>query len=163
MAENKKRIKGWSYNGQDIPVVEFDKTYTQIAIVDKVVKTGEGENDFSIVKDVIVTEQPIDEVIQADAESVGVENIMKQVLRTGDTSLLPVDKGNPFVDVVDAPENLMELKKVGQEAEAKFNALPDDLTKGLDMKSFVESLTQEQFDAFIKAVSDKVKGNEGNE
>lgn len=162
MAE-KKRIKGWSFNGQEFEgQKDFDTTYKTITIVDKVVKTGEGDNDFVIVKDVLVDERPIQEVIDADASCVGVENIIKQVLRTGDTSILPVDKGNPYVDVVGAPESLMELKAMGQAAEAKFNELPQDLTKGMDMKAFVENLTQDQFDAFIKAMADKSAGKVEN-
>ena len=159
MSVKTNRIKGFSNNGVVWPgQKDFDTTYKSIEIVDKVVKTGEGEHDFVVVKDVIVKETPIQEVIDADAMSVGVENIIKQVLRTGDTSLLPVDNGNPFVDVVGAPDNLMDLKKVGTDAEAAFKKLPDELTKGLDMKSFVENLTQAQFDAFIKAVADRSSG-----
>lgn len=164
MAEIKKRVKGFSNNG----VVwegqkDFDQTYKHITIVDKVVKTGEGENDFSIVKQVLVEETPIQEVIDADADSVGVHNIIKQVMRTGDSSLLPVDTGNPFVDAVGAPETLMELKEFGKKAEADFNGLPQELTKGIDMKSFVDSFTQEQFDAFVKAVSEREKGETKDE
>lgn len=157
MAEKQlKRVKGFSNNGAEWPGrTEFDQDYINVTIFDKVERTGEGDDDFSVVKDVRYDKQPIKEVVEADAESVGVYNIMKQVLRTGDTSLLPVDKGNPLVDIVDAPENLMELKAYGEKAEANFRNLPDDLTKGLDMKAFAESLTQEQFDAFIKAVSEK--------
>jgi hypothetical protein len=159
MAEKQKRIKGWSFNGESVPVgYDWDQCYETISIVDTVVKTGEGDQDFTIVKKVLVETQPIDEVVQVDASSVGIENIIKQVMRTGDTSLLPVDKGNPFVDVVGAPENLMELKAMGQAAEEKFNKLPEDLTKGMDMKAFVENLTQEQFDAFVKAMADKTAG-----
>lgn len=164
MAEKIKRVKGFSNNGAVWEgQKDFDQTYKHISIVDKVVKTGEGEHDFSIVKEVLVEETPIQEVVDADADSVGVYNIIKQVMRTGDSSLLPVDKGNPFVDAVGAPETLMELKALGQQAEDKFNALPQDLTKGIDMKSFVESFTQEQLDAFVKAVSEKVKGDTNNE
>lgn len=159
MAQNKIVNNPWSYNGQEFaPQTNWDTTYKSIQIVDKVVKTGEGDHDFVVVKDVLVEETPIKEVIEADFASVGIENIIKQVLRTGDTSLLPVDKGNDYVDVVGAPENLMELKAMGQKAEAKFNDLPDELTKGLDMKNFVESLTQDQFDAFIKAVAERTAG-----
>lgn len=165
MAEKQvKRVKGFSNNGVEWKgKTDWDTTYKTISIVDVVEKTGEGEQDFSIVKKVLVEENPIVDVVQADAESVGVENIMRQIMRTGDASLFPADKGNPFVDVVDAPQSLMELKALGQQAEEKFNELPQDLTKGIDMKSFVDSFTQEQFDAFVKALSDKVKGDQGNE
>ena len=157
MADEKKmpRVKGFSNNGVVWPgESNFDTDYVTISIVDRVKKVGAGDNDFVIVKEVIEDRQPIQEVIDADAESVGVYNIIKQVLRTGDTSLLPVDKGGN-VDLVDAPDNLMELGHLGQDAAAKFGTLPDELTKGLDMKNFVETLTQDQFDAFIKAVADR--------
>lgn len=164
MADKNKRVKGFSNNGAVWEgQKDFDQTYKHITIVDKVVKTGEGDHDFSVVKEVIVDETPIQEVIDADANSVGVYNIIKQVLRTGDSSLLPVDKGNDFVDAVGAPESLMELKQMGQDAEKKFNELPNDLTKGFDMKAFVENFTQEQFDAFVKAVSEKAKGDKIDE
>lgn len=160
--EQKKRIKGFSNNGAVWEgQKDFDQTYKRITIVDSVEKIG--EDQYSVVKKVIEEEEPIADVIQADADSVGVYNIIKQVLRTGDQSLLPVDRGNPFVDAVGAPENLMELKALGQEAEKKFNDLPQDLVKGMDMKSFVENLTQDQFDAFVKAVSEKVKGDKADE
>lgn len=140
---------------------DFDTTYKSIAIIDKVKKVGEGDQDFIIEKVVEVTETPIQEVIDADKESVGVYNIIKQVMRTGDTSLLPADKGDCNVDMVGAPETLMEVKAMGQAAEKKFGSLPEDLTKGMDMASFVNSLTQEQFDAFVKGIADRAAKKEG--
>ena len=140
-----------AYDGQK----DFDEYYKSIKIIDVVKKTGEGEDDYIIEKKVIEDLQPIKDVVEADRESVGVENIIKQVLRTGDTSLLPVDKGNEFVDLLGAPENLMELKALGQEAEKKFADLPDELKDGLDMAAFVNSMSQEKFDAFVKALQDR--------
>lgn len=148
---------------------DFDKEYDNISIVDSVKKVGDGEDDFVVVKKVIHSKRPIQEVIDADKESVGVYNIIKQVVRTGDTSLLPVDKGDCHVDLTGAPETLMEVKAAGVKAEKAFKDLPKDLTKGLDMASFVESMTQEQFNSFIAAVAARsqkqevkkeVKGNE---
>lgn len=138
--------------------VEFEDYYLSIEIYDKVVKTGEGENDFIVVKDVKYSKTPIQEVVDADKDSVGVDNIIKMVLRTGDTSLLPSDKGNPDVDLVNAPEDLMQLKAMGVEAEKKFAGLDPELTKGMNMADFVKNLTQEQFDAFVKAVADRSSG-----
>lgn len=159
--EQKKapRVKGFSNNGAVWEGQKnFDQDYISIEIVDKVVKTGEGDNDFVIQKDVLVNKTPIKEVVQADADSVGVYNIIKQVIRTGDTSLLPSDKGDCNVDMVGAPETLMEVKALGQEAEKKFGELPQELTKGMDLAAFVNSMTQEQFDSFVKAISDRSTG-----
>lgn len=157
--DKKPRVKGFSNNGAVWEgQKDFDQDYISIEIVDYVEKTGEGENDYVINKKVVETRTPIKEVVQADADSVGVYNIIKQVMRTGDTSLLPVDKGDCNVDFVGAPETLMEVKALGQNADKIFDELPKELTKGLDMKAFVDSLTQEQFDSFIKAISDRSTG-----
>ena len=112
---------GATWEGQK----DFDTEYVSIEIRDKVVRTGEGDNDFTIEKVVVETRTPIQEVIDADAQSVGVYNIIKQVMKTGDTSLLPADDGNCNVDMVGAPESLMDLKALGQKAERDFKALPN--------------------------------------
>ena len=157
-----KKNKGyWEVDVDNSIVLEFDKDYVDIEIVDYVEKTGEGENDFVIKKKVVETRRPIAEVVNADAESVGVYNIIKQVLRTGDTSLLPADDGKCNVDFVGAPENLMELKQMGVDAEKKFASLPDDLKGDLDMTTFVNSMTQEKFDQFLSAIAARAAGNKG--
>lgn len=137
---------------------EFDQEYKSIKIVDYAVKTGPGDEDYVIKQKVVEELTPIQEVIDADADSVGVYSIIKQVMRTGDETLLPKDKGDCNVDLVDAPESLMELKQMGEAAEKGFKGLPGELTKGMDMKSFVDNMTQEQFDAFVKAVADRSSG-----
>lgn len=147
------RTDGLVFEGQK----DFDTEYKEIQIVDKVRKIGEGDEDYVIEKVVVESYKPIQEVIDADKDSVGVYNIIKQVLRTGDESLLPIDKGNgELVDLTGAPESLMELKQMGVAAEKAFKGLPADLVKGMDMQSFVNSMDQTQFDAFIKAVQDRL-------
>ena len=158
MAE-KKKVKNMFMATTEWPgESNFDKDYVSISIVDRVVRTGDGDDDFIIEKVVLEERQPIAEVVNADAESVGVYNIIKQVMRTGDTSLLPADDGKCQVDLVGAPENLMELKQLGVDAEKAFNGLDPELTKGLDMASFVNSLSQEQIDAFVKSVAERAAG-----
>lgn len=155
---NPLAVKGWKCSLQ----TDFDQEYVSIKIVDVAKKVGEGDEDYVIKKKVIREKQPIQEVVDADADSVGVYNIIKMVTKTGDLSLLPRDSGNGLVDTTNAPENLMELKEMGKQAEAAFNGLPQELVKGLDMKSFVETMTQDQFDAFIKAVADRSSGKGEN-
>jgi hypothetical protein len=162
--EKKTRVKGFSDNG----VVwegqkDFDQTYKSIKIVDYAVKVGEADEDYVIMQKVVEEETPIQEVIDADKESVGVYNIIKQVIRTGDESLLPRDDGKCQVDMVGAPETLMEVKNLGIQAEQNFNNLPGELTNGMDMTAFVQNMTQDQFDAFVKAIADRSSGKENKE
>lgn len=142
---------GESWEGQK----HFDTEYVSIEIRDRVKKTGNGEEDYILEKVVVETRTPIQEVIDADAQSVGVNNIIKQVLKTGDTSLLPVDTGNCNVDMVGAPDSLMEVKALGQKAESAFASLPKEITENRDMISFVENMSQEKFDSLMKAISDR--------
>lgn len=165
MAEKIKKIASPFAPGvrqvENKPQKDFDTEYKSIQIVDKVVKTGNGDDDFIIKKVVIEDYKPIKEVIDADADSVGVYNIIKQVMRTGDTSLLPQDDGKCNVDFVDAPENLMEVKAMGEAAEKAFNSLPTDLVQDLDLTKFVETMSQEKFDAFIAALQSRAEKKEG--
>lgn len=140
-----------AYPGQK----DFDEFYEDIKIIDSVKKVGDGEEDFIVIKKVVKSKRKIQDVVDADKDSVGVENIIKQVLRTGDTSLLPIDDGKCNVDLVGAPEDLMQLKQTAVDAEQAFKKLPPELTDGLDMASFVNNLSQEKFDAFIKAMEDR--------
>ena len=141
------------YKHKVVGLTGFEQDYETIKIVDVVKKTGEGEQDYVIQKKVLVEKTNIQDVIDQDKDSVGVENIIKQVLRTGDTSLLPVDDGKCNIDLVGAPENLMEVKQLGVDAEKAFKGLPAELVDGMDMTSFVNSMSQEKFDQFIKAVA----------
>lgn len=134
---------------------EFDTKYEKISIVNAVKKTGTGENDYVVYKKVIREYTPIKEVVSADAESCGVQNIIKQVLLTKDTSILPVDKG-VNADLLNAPENLMELKQRGIDAQQKFESLPQELVNGQSMTSFVENMSQERFNEFAKALADRL-------
>lgn len=139
----------------------FDTEYIHIAIVDAGKKTGEGDEDFVVYKKVITTTEPIQEVVDRDRQSVGVENILAQYIRNDcDPSILPVDDGKGDVDLVGAPEDLMQLKQVAIDAEKKYAALPDDLKNGMDMTSFVNSMSQEKFDAFVKAMADRASSKE---
>ena len=148
-----KRVKGFSNNGVKWEgQKDFDQDYISIEIVDYVEKTGEGENDFVIKKKVVETREPIADVVARDADQVGVYNIIKQVMRTGDTSLLPMDDGKCQVDLVGAPETLMEVKAMGEDAAKKYAGLDPRLTKGRTLAEFVANLSNEELNEFINAV-----------
>lgn len=140
---------------------DFDEYYIDLEIRDRVVPVDGKEGEFIVEKYVHTSKRKIEDVVNADKDNVGVENIIKQVLRTGDTSLLPVDKGTGEVlDLSHAPENLMELKQMGLDAQAAFGSLPQDLVNGMDMVSFVNSMDQAKFDQFIAAVQERMNSKE---
>lgn len=135
----------------------FDQYYIDQEICKRAVPVDGTDGEYIIEEYIKESKRKISDVVEVDRSSVGVDNIIRQVLRTGDTSLLPVDKGNgELVDFTNAPSSLMELKQMGVDAENKFKSLPKELVEGLDMTSFINSMNQEKFDAFIKAVNDRL-------
>lgn len=138
-------------------IKDFDKYYIDISIVDKITSVGEGQ--YSIEKVVVEEKRDIAKTIAVDADSVGVYNIINMVAKTGDMSLLPVDKGECNVDLVGAPTTPTEIKDLGNKAVDGFNHLPSELTQGMDMASFVNNMSQEKFDAFVKALTDRQAGS----
>lgn len=156
----KKQVKAlnspFSSNGIVYPGHKCsDEFYESIKIVDSVKRVGDGDEDFVVVKKVIVEKQPIKEVINADKDNAGVYAILRQFAKTGDESLLPMEKDPSNVDLVGVPSSLMEMKQTGVDAEKAFKKLPGELTKGMDMKSFVEYMTPDQFETFIKAIVER--------
>lgn len=143
----------------DDGIKEFDTDYKSIKIVDDVKEVGKDEKGLPIYvvsKKVIEELTPIQDVIDSDASSVMTpDKIMQQFLKTGDPSILPVDDGSCNVDLVGAPESLMEVKQMGLEAQKKFEELPDEIKGDLSMVDFVNSMSQEKFDAFVKAIVDR--------
>lgn len=138
-----------------------DPEYISIQILDVAKKVGEGDNDFVIDKKLVISKDPVQDVIDADKDKVGVYSVLKQFMRTGDQDLIPRDTGKCNVDLVGAPSSLIEVDQLGKESEKKFAKLPKELTGELDLQKFVETMSQEKFDAFVKAVADRSsKGKE---
>lgn len=139
--------------GQD----NFDTEYVDIELKDVVKKTGEGEDDFVIITKEILHRTPIDEVVSRDSGTCSIRAIMDQVLRTGDTSLIPVGmpKDGVINDVTGVPDNLLDLDNLNKEMAAKFEALPDELKKGRSFAEFCELINQDEFMQFIASIAPK--------
>lgn len=142
---------------------DFDTEYKEIQIIDKVRKVGEGDDDYIIEKVVVESFKPIKEVVDADKDSVGVYNIMRSVAFQNDKTMYQDNGNGQLVDLTCVPEDLMQLKQLGVDAEKKFNDLPQELRGEMDMESFVNSMTQEQFDKFIAAVQARVNPDKHGE
>ena len=111
---------------------DWDTDYIELEHKVVVKKTGEGEDDYVLITKHIVHKTPIAEVVARDAGTCSIQAIMAQVLKTGDTSLLPTPhpKDGVVNDITGVPDNLMDLDNQMKAMEAKFAALPDSLKKG---------------------------------
>lgn len=142
-----------------------DEYYLDIKLVDKVKKIGEGEDDYIIVKKEVITKTKIDEVIQAQADEVGLDNLLKKFAITGDPSVLPeaMPEDGVTFDMTGMPQDLIEADNYFKAMKAKFDALPEELKQGRDFSAFMATINQQQFDAYIASLEPKQKEKEGAE
>ena len=95
----------------NLNTIKWDEYYIDRVLKDKVVKTGEGEDDFTIVKVVVEDKRSIKETIDAQADEVGLENILKRYALTGDESILPQSvnaNGGEVFDMTQLPQDLID-------------------------------------------------------
>lgn len=88
---------------------------------------------------------PLDELIQADADSCRISGIVKRFM-AGDVAALNARSSN-YLDLTEAPQNLMEAQERLQKAENYFKSLPVDVqTKyNFDFKNFLQGTADGSF------------------
>lgn len=138
--------------------VKYDEYYIDRWFKDKVVKCGDGEEDFTIVKVVVEDKRSIKDTIAAQADDVGLENILKKFALTGDESILPesVVSNEQVADFTQMPQDLIEAQNLFNAQEAAFNSLPKDLVKGRTFAEFMANINQDEFAAWQAALKAKM-------
>ena len=88
---------------------------------------------------------PLDELIQADADSCRISGIIKRFM-AGDAAALNSRASN-YLDLTEAPSNLMEAQERLQRAESYFKSLPIEVqTKyNFDFKNFLKGTADGSF------------------
>lgn len=149
-----------TYKGQN----GFDKEYIERKLVPIIKKVGPGESDFIIKTKVIDKKVPIKEIINKDADSVGVVNVIRQLTReygpeyVNDNFINNIPKINEGVaDYTGMPSTLMEAENHRLELENYYNSLPIELTrdpldptgkKKINMYDFFKNLKPDTFKSF---------------
>jgi hypothetical protein len=141
----------------------FDEFYVDYEIKQVVKKVGDGEEDFIIEDKVIEHKRDIKQEINAQADDVGVYNLMKRVALTGDDSLMPepMPKTGVTSDYTNVPDNLLDADLMAKQRIAEFDSLPDALKKGRSFEEFMSSFTQDEFSAWLSSLApvDKKEGD----
>lgn len=142
-----------------------DVYYFDVKLVDKVKKIGPGDEDYIIEKKEVISKQLIQEVIDAQADDVGLEAALKKFAITGDPSVLPsaLPEGGETFDMSGMPEDLIDVNNYLNDMKAKFDALPEALKQGRDFNAFMSTINQQQFDAYIASLQPKVVDKKGEE
>lgn len=139
--------------------VKWDEYYIDRKLVDSVVKTGEGDHDFIIVKKVIEDKTSIKELIASQADDVGLENILKKFAVTGDPGILPeaVTDNNEIADFTQMPQDLIEAQNLFSAQEEAFKSLPEELVKGRSFGEFMAHINQDEFNVWQAALKAKLE------
>ena len=140
----------------NLNTIKWDEYYIDRVLKDKVVKTGDGDDDFTIVKVVVEDKRSIKETIEAQADDVGLENILKRYALTGDESILPQSvnaNGGDLVDMTQLPQDLIEADNFYKQQKAMFDSLPEEVTKGRSFTEFMTNFNQAEFNAYVAALA----------
>lgn len=152
----------WNGRKSKPGVKGFAKYYISYEEKQVIEKIGEGESDFVVRTKFIEHKDDIKALINSQADKVGVNNLVKRVLMTGDTSLIPavnVDKEAKVIDITNIPASLLDADITAKESVAYYDSLPDGLKKGRTYAEFMSSITSEEFNQFLASISPKKEGD----
>lgn len=152
----------WTPRKSKPGVKGFDKYYITYEEKQVVEKIGEGEEDFVVKTKFIEHKEDIKALINSQADKVGVNNLVRRVLMTGDTSLIPavnVDKEAKVVDITNVPSSLLDADITAKESVAYYDSLPESLKKGRTYAEFMSSITTEEFNQFLASIAPKKEGD----
>lgn len=151
----------WTPRKSKPGVKGFDKYYVSYEEKKIVEKIGEGESDYVVKTKFIAHKEDIRALINSQADKVGVNNLVKRVLMTGDTSIIPavnIDKEAKIVDITNTPASLLDADITAKESVAYYDSLPDSLKKGRTYAEFMSSITSEEFNQFLASIAPKKEG-----
>ncbi len=134
-----------TYEGQK----DFDQTYKSIEIKKRVKKIGEGDEDFIIEEFEVVKETPIQEVLDAQKDDVGIEAYMRPYILAGEP-LPEVEISNEVQDFTQFPEDPADVMKVGDNMMQAFYSIDPSLRGDAKTpEEFLKGLTQEKFNQWL--------------
>lgn len=130
-------------------------------LVQKVKKTGEGDEDFIVVDELVevsrVNRQATYNKIAKDHD---LYQIIKKVAETGDESLLNQGPAGVYLDVSKLPENNAELNAKLANAAKVWESLPEDLKQKMSLGTFVDTMTDEKVAQYVQKKAAEKKAAE---
>lgn len=146
--------KGRHFKGQVFadPKDDVIVTYKEVS---EVVKTGEGKHDFFIKKNIVAVESVNRrDYINSFSGDVGLQNVLKKIALSGKDLTSVVDSGKfyskqGYVDISNAPTNIVEAYEAVEKGVKAFDSLPAELKKKSSMAKFAESVTPAEMKAYI--------------
>ena len=147
-----------NYEGQ----TDFDTTYKEITIKQRVKKVGEGENDFIIEEYEEVKEFPIQEVIDAQKDEVGIEAYLRPYTIAG-VEPPAVEVSERVQDFTKFPDDSADAIKIGDQMMKEFYKLDPALRgNAKSPEEFLNNLTTERLTNWLKSKVNVEKGDKEN-
>lgn len=154
---------------------KYSKDIVSYGRTDRLVKAGLLENGELDTENFIVEEKVVEterinrqDYINSFREDVGIENILKKVALSGDTTLLNRVKRDPLPlaadgkeiiqDITPLQEGIDNVGAIGDNMRKTFAALPKDLVADRSLEDFLKGCTQEEIYNFAKNYVDKHSG-----
>lgn len=139
----------------------YDKYYIKRQVKFVPVPVSDGSEDYVLEMKVIEDKEDIKELINSQADNVGLEAMLEKFNRTGDPSVLPqpVQATDDIVDFTKLPQDNAEYFEYIHGLAAAYENLPIELRKDMTAEEFVKQVTQKQVDDFIasKTVKEEKK------
>lgn len=153
----KEKLNQFARNDGYDPKVKCDNPIQETWIHKQVVKrTGDSEDDWIIEEKPVMTDSvDLHKSIQEEAKTTDLKYLLKQLLQTGDESILNRRKGfYGDVSMFGDGHSLSERQKIDLEAIKK--QLPEDMIKGLSDED-IAKLTHEDLIKYYQSKIEEVK------
>lgn len=136
---------------------DFDEYYIKRKIRQVPVPVDDNETGYVLELKVIDDKEDIKQVINSQADSVGLEAMLAKYERTGDPSVLPqpVNATDQIQDFTKLPQDNAEYFEYIHALAAKFESLPLELRKDMTINDFMKQLTDKQVDDYLQSVKPK--------
>ena len=152
-----------SYKKVPLPKRAPTNDYVSKKIVLKTVITGYQDDDKQtpigvMVPTVVEEKTNIKELINSHANEVGVANVIRRILATGDMSLLEQNKAQ-YIDTTTLPKSISDVQAKALALESIYANIPAELKKDMTLSEFVKTMTDDRIVEYYKAKAAEEKTN----
>lgn len=135
----------------------YDEYYYDYELVEVPVPVPGSEDEYTLVPKIKESKRSIREVIDSQADDVGLDNIMRKFALTGDQSVLPspVQATDEILDLTRLPQDGAEYFTYIHALAAQYEALPIELRQDMTMDEFIKNVTQDQVNSYLNKFKPK--------
>ena len=133
---------------------EYDKYYIKRQIKYVPVPVAANSDDYVLEMKIIDDKEDIYQVINSQADGVGLQAMIDKFERTGDPSVLPqpVKATDEVVDFTKLPQDNAEYFDYIHSLYAKYQDLPIELRKDMTADEFVKNVTDKQVNDYLASI-----------